>query len=369
MRKKIVIAISVFLILQFVKGWCIEAFKNEHGESRIEYLAIEAEGIDYDRLVRSSKAQNLLPIALKQKRVNVLKIDEPTVAIGVTASYIQLEHLNMIEGSFIVDQAVQEQRNVVVISKQVAIKLFRTTKIIGKTVRCNEQLYKVVGVYEERKHIWEKMCDDGYEVIYIPITDSVFEGAATQQVIINGKYDHMPSQAALNQLGLNDNTIKEYDYSYWEREMQGIYYLPIVFLGIICCILFDKKLWHQAKEKGVWKQQSDEFNWKSLLNTVTISLVVIGINIVVIYLSTSHFYMNPSSLPPENIFDISFYWKQLCDRWINQNLYRRESISTYGNLLMTFKKTIHMINLLQYIGVGVILVTVKTMIKSRNQSL
>lgn len=370
MRKKIVIMIILFLVLQFIKGWCIDEFKEEHGESRIEYLASETEGIDYERLVRSSYYQALLPIALKQKKVSVQKLDEPTLAIGVTASYIQLEHLDMIEGSFIVDQAVQEQRNVAVISEQAAIKLFRTAKIIGKTIKCNEQLYKVVGVYKERKHIWERICEDGYEAIYIPITDLMFKESAAQQVIINGKYiEKMPSQTALDQLGLSDDAIKEYDYSYWESEIQGIACFPIVFAAIICCILFDRKVWQYGKEKEVWKQQSYEFSWKSFLNRMAVSLLVISINMLVIYLSVSHFYINPSSLPAENIFDLSFYWHQLCDSWVKQNLYRRESILAYGSLLIAFKKIIHIINLFQCIGVIVILVSAEKMIRNRNQSL
>jgi len=361
MNKKIVIVIILFLILQFVKLWWVQEFKEEHGESRIEYLAYDGEGFDYERLVKNSVYQSVLPVALKQKRVNISKIDTATQAIGVTAQYIQLEHLDIVEGSFIVDQAVQEKRNVVVISEQVAIKLFRTTKIIGKTIDCNDQLYKVIGVYKERKHVWERICDDGYEVIYIPITDLIFKETGVQQVIINRQYiENMLNQAALDKLGLKGNTINAYDYSHWTVELRAISRLPIMIVGVIFCILLDKKVWNHSKWKEVLKQQKHEINRRVLLNIVVVNLFVIGINITVIYLCVSNFYINPNNLPAENIFDVSFYWKQLCDRWIKENLYRRECISTFGNLLITFKKIIYFINLIQCIGVAVILESIKT---------
>ena len=117
----------------------------------------------------------------------------------------------------------------------------------------------------------------------------------------------------------------------------------------------DKRVWNHARAKELWNQQVHAYDWKRILNLIIIGVLVIGMNGVVIKLSLSQFYIDPSNLPAENIFDISFYWERLCNQWIDQNLYARECILRFGNLLRIFKTTIHFINLLQYIVITVAL--------------
>lgn len=364
------IVIILFLILQITKLYWIQEFREEHGEGRIEYLACNGSKIDYEEIVKSTAYQSLLPVVLKQRDASISKIDTPTVAIGVTAQYIQLEHLQMVAGSFIVEQAVQEERNVVVISEEVAIKLFRTTNVVGKTLECNGQRYKIVGVYKKEKHIWESICDTGNEEIFIPITDKMFEEVDAKQLIINKQYiKTMPNKSTFDKLGLSDTSIREYNYSKWIVKLKSISRLPIILIGVLICIFIDKRIWNQVKTKEWWKQQIHKNDWREILYLIIISLLAIGINGVVIGWSISNFYIDPSNLPPENIFDLSFYWTQLCSKWSNENLYMKESISGFGNLFRTFKKIIHNINLIQYIGLTIILGDIRIRINRKNQRL
>lgn len=78
-----------------------------------------------------------------------------------------MEH-SMVRGSFFTERASQLGLNVVVISKDLALRLFASSEVVKHTMILQGIPYQVVGVYEKHP-LWTPFASDDREAIYIPV--------------------------------------------------------------------------------------------------------------------------------------------------------------------------------------------------------
>jgi putative ABC transport system permease protein len=92
----------------------------------------------------------------------------PNVSVsGMNPEGIHTRNWNIAEGRFIVNQEVEYARNVVVIGKRVAERLFPYTYPIGREVRIEGERFEVIGIFEERGSFLGSEQDN---FVVIPIT-------------------------------------------------------------------------------------------------------------------------------------------------------------------------------------------------------
>ncbi len=87
--------------------------------------------------------------------------------IGIDENYPQTARYNILEGRFVVEDDVKWGRNVIVLGYDVAEKLFPFKSAIGKIVSVNQNMYKVIGVYEK---IGTSSLGSQDKIVTIPIT-------------------------------------------------------------------------------------------------------------------------------------------------------------------------------------------------------
>jgi len=87
--------------------------------------------------------------------------------IGIDENYPQTARYNILEGRFIIEDDVKWGRNVIVLGYDIAEKLFPFESAIGKVVSVNQNMYKVIGVYER---IGTSSLGSQDKIVTIPIT-------------------------------------------------------------------------------------------------------------------------------------------------------------------------------------------------------
>lgn len=90
---------------------------------------------------------------------------------GILPEFNNIVFLNQLEGRFINQTDLNENRKVVTISKSVKEALFKSDEAVGKYLKIGAVSFQIVGVIENDANVWE-------QIIYLPITTSqkVFNG-------------------------------------------------------------------------------------------------------------------------------------------------------------------------------------------------
>lgn len=338
MRKKLVLYLTVFIILQFIKALCITDYKEEYGESRIEVILNKKGEISYEDMLLKEGYNQLQPIMLSiEEDIGVSGCDRATV-IGATANWNELERLHMIDGAFFADQANRDERNLAVISDELAISMWGTEKAVGNIINIQEVQYQVVGVYKKYLRLREYILDDGSETIYIPLKSSVARDWKVQSIIIDGSKES-PKVNELTSLGIDTSRVYINDATKWVKKIKGASSLPLIILWSGFSIVILKALVSSAKDK---------------MKNKGYKLISILLGIVIIYITCKisfwgKFYIDPATLPAENIFEFSFYWKSLQQGWMRHSQFIGWRVSCFERALYMLKEVVYSLNVIQIV--------------------
>lgn len=350
MRKKLIVYVVIFFILQFIKSILIADYEADYGKSRIEMLVRAPATIEYKKIRNSNRYDEYQPILIKQMQESIADIDKPVKLVGTTYNYGQLEHLPMVRGAFFTNKAVMEGRNVAVISDKLSMQLFGSTKAVGNILDLNQKAYKVVGVYKKYNRLRDYINDDDYEHIYIPITCEALKEAKVEAAIIDGTFlKQMPDEGILGEMGLNSNLLIMNDQSKWVKESKSIGETPFIIFHFVLSLMVGKLLYQAIKEYRHCEKIETKKQYV-MIGAWEISLLVCGIYLYCAFkMSFSNVYINANRLPKENIFDLQFYWQLLCQDWAKNNLFMISGIAPFRKMLSLLRESLHGINILQYI--------------------
>lgn len=342
--------IIIILLLQIFKGLIINGFIKQNGKGRIEFTATNNEIASYDEITRSHYYDTFSPVLLKREKVVLDQYKEPVVAVGTTPTYAQLDKLIMVDGNFFVSSAVEEARNTIVISDQVAQEIFRATDVAGKKIECNGQVFKIVGVYKKYRSLYDHAADYGYDIVYLPITTSILEEAPISQIIFNeiAANDNL-NEMILVQMEISSENARKSDYMYWMENMKSISTYPLLLVFVIGSMITIKKMKDYIDEHHIWQVLKAHEEWQLIFKVIGVGMGLMGMSVLIIFYLSSSIYISPKRLPNENIFDIAFYWKQCLEDWKNSNLYMMESISRFGKRIEVLRNILADINLVEYV--------------------
>ncbi|SHH58837.1 putative ABC transport system permease protein [Caloranaerobacter azorensis DSM 13643] len=97
---------------------------------------------------------------------------------GVNEDYNKIENIDIVNGRFLLESDVKGKRSVGVIDKELAMKIFKRTNVIGEKILVDTGYsnisFTIVGVYETKASSFEKLAEKfAQEIptnIYLPVT-------------------------------------------------------------------------------------------------------------------------------------------------------------------------------------------------------
>ncbi len=321
MKKRGWFYLALFIALQVIKTLLIKGIIDDYGEGRIEIHLNESETINFSAFSLRDGYEDLRPTVTSSRSCRINGKEEIEVmGISVNEYFGQTEPIQIINGAFLGEGAIKEGRNVVIISDELAIKLFGSDKGTGNLCRIEGTTYQVVGVYKKYKNFWDVLFDDGHECIYYPITSTAAENGEidTLYVSLKNRADGL-SIHALGEIQINDGNSYIYNELDGAKKLRSLTQAPVNIVFFFIVVYLIKIAIHLLKKAE-----------ESLKGKV----IKIGLCIIVGYLLISviivPLYIPKEALPPYNIFDIEFYIRYLKNQRIAQNYLLELHLSNYS---------------------------------------
>lgn len=349
MKRRVIAYCVVFFILQLLKALLLNDYGKDYGKSRIEISLGESSALSYNEVDLREEYIAYCPTLISRIQ-NAGDVGGKAIQIiGTNDAYRQLENMQMVDGAFFGSEAVNEKRNVAVISDELSYALFRSNKAACNTINLQGKEYLIVGVYKKYNRLRDFIVDDGYEKVFVPFTSSLVKDKKIEGVCIDGTYlEEMPKEQDLQKMQLGGGLKSE--QSKWFKEYTTIGQLPMMILWLFVTIIGLKTLYKDgARCFGIIKQGNRrKEKYKYILRGLGKGILVLGAIGLLFKLTFDKVYINPSKLPEENIFDFVFYWKALKAEWIRHNQFRRLDLTSFEQAAYLLKLMLHSINIVQY---------------------
>ena len=265
----------------------------------------------------------------------------------VDERYLERESFKLLSGSKINKEMIGKCERVVLISREMAVKLFFTTDALGRKITLDGSEYTVIGVYNDQNF---QLAKDYFWRLYIPYSSvNQWEETAidTIEVPEQGKKENGLEKLRL-ELGSHYNQYEVQDYRISKlAARQGVKSLNSM-LGISILYLLYKKLFYIGKEfaKDARKKMKRYYmktylkKYKSQILGLACLTVFVLIFILLLWRSLRFTVIVPTEyLPNENIFDISYYCHALLDKiqLHNSGVLKGSGVNylllLYGNIL------------------------------------
>ncbi|SHG95935.1 ABC transporter permease [Tepidibacter thalassicus] len=153
---------------------------------------------------------------------------------GVNEEYKFISKINVIKGRFLNKPDIKSRKNVVVINKELAQKLFKRINVVGETIKIEDsdfgQSYTIVGIYENPPSIFDRFGKSDKTEVYLPISivmyDNLYDSLEIQLSEkcnvdetcdkiskflsrIKGKKDIFKTESAKKQMNIIDNVLNK----------------------------------------------------------------------------------------------------------------------------------------------------------------
>lgn len=198
--------------------------------------------------------------------------------------YEAIEQFDFVEGGYFSEEALKNGSNVVVISTELALKLFGTHHAVGNWCQLGKEQYKVVGVY--RPNTWEKYTSDGMEKVFIPLTSTLAAHLPIEKLYMNSAEGKRLSEAmsTYGQLGEKSWVVRQPN-----RVLRSWASLPL----LVTLVMILRKWLQLCWRKEVGKRQ--------------MLLVGGGLMIIGSLLLSKVFYILPEALPGSQLLELQYY--------------------------------------------------------------
>jgi len=164
-----------------------------------------------------------------------------TTIIATSPEYETIRNVHVIQGRFILDFDLEYRQNVALVGTAVVNELFKNDVPIGKKIKINGQIYKIVGILEERANGATRSDDDQ---IIIPISSSrmVMGTSAIRNFAVEAASAEKvePAMKSLENFLLNiyknENAFRVFDQSQMLETLNNVTGTMMIVLGGIAAI-------------------------------------------------------------------------------------------------------------------------------------
>ncbi len=220
-----------------------------------------------------------------------------TSVTGVTQEYMSIRDLKITTGSFITEEDMNTRNRVAVIGMTVASNLFGEANPVGKTIRVNNQPYRVIGVLESKGQ--SSVGQDQDDVVIVPLTTAMdrllaitYVQTINVQVTSQSKMDEVQAniETLLRQrhhlTGAKENDFQVQNLTSLMSTMNETTTMLTLFLGSIAAIslivggigimnIMMVSVTERTREIGIRKALGATF--KDIMTQFLIESVVIGV--------------------------------------------------------------------------------------------
>ncbi|MBQ8001041.1 MAG: ABC transporter permease [Ruminococcus sp.] len=233
-------------------------------------------------------------------------------------SFFSLSNIR-ISGEGITQTHTDSKEKVVVISKNLAIRLFFTTECIGRKLTINGEKYTVSGVYfPDSKTPIDALSRDNSERVYLPYTCIEDYQSREIHTLI---YDHnsrstpIMGQICINRYHLTNLYEKE-------KAIESLVHITVLYVYLLVCIAvmyirgaIAARLTKDIKEnlsKHYFVRSFGSVPHKYLLLIFVLAVVPV-LMLIVIIKGGFDIYIPSQYIPQDNLFDIESYIRSIAD--------------------------------------------------------
>ncbi|MDF2510683.1 MAG: hypothetical protein K0S04_549 [Herbinix sp.] len=247
----------------------------------------------------------------------------PVSLTGIDYLYTQFRGRVLEEGNYITQKQQEEGALVVLIDEELAWEIFKTDKVIGKTIDIFNTAFTIVGVVEKEASIIGKLTDDGLPDVYISASvmlelDTTARITDLQIKTVNANtLDQNTTEvsAAIRQIGKDPSSYNISDYNLKLALMEQKPLLLVFVLGLAAMLSLAAYIKNLTKELYILIKNSCKTDYFS--NVLKSKLGEIGGSILEMVLSLAGMaliwigirftlYIPPENIPDE-LINISYY--------------------------------------------------------------
>ena len=245
-------------------------------------------------------------------------------------SVMDVYEFDMITGSTFTKEMIQQNLPYAIISDELALERFLTYSAVGQKIVIDGCEYAVIGVYDSHKGFWNDITTDGLQRIFIPYTsyadqDMIPLDAIAYQAndetstfyykfesIASGKYQYY----------------RKYDFTeygpvstqYFSMFLMIVLLIPCVVLAILAyrSVRKDIRFFIGQKEEGYFLEMLRKDVKRIIFAVLKPVLCIVGI-LLLLLCNPYHTQVPVDFIPPEKIFDLSFYQDTFLSRSIVDN--------------------------------------------------
>jgi len=304
---------------------------NENVPNVIEYKKVIGDGIGFEDLNKVKETYNdiiftgysEIPAIVKNK-YDILPNEHIKSKVVLTDdNHFTLYPYRFIEGGKIDYLSVMNGNKIAVISDVLANSLYKSTKIVGSTIKLNNEEYKICGVYKEKKTFNYSLSEDGYEKIYIPYSSytTTDKSEKLSLDVLTTKEMGQNTFKKINNyvtktLGSKISSYNTTNYTILKKITFQYIHVFYFIVGIyIIGILLKLTIKHFKNLIGLLKEELNtnyfakvlKENKKKIL-TIFIKIFLCLVSIFILFnLIKFNIVIEDKYLPTDNIFDITFY--------------------------------------------------------------
>lgn len=296
LKKRGIIYILLFLVLQVTKIGMLYFFENLYPEGRIAFYPKIEQGYDCYTFQELNSEHTQVYLGTSQEVAHVERQEDQDVKImGVNYKYPFLEPIHLVEGNFWAKQAQKEGRNVAVISKNLAATFFNSYEVVGENLQLGEAIYRIVGVYEKPSSLFHTLTDFGDEIVYVPLTSSLGKKINVKSIW----FEKLTDTKAVNL-----DSGKFYKANDAIKRLTSITWVSINLL-IAVLILYLLKRCMDVAFFEVHQSTTDKTKRLLLYGSI---ILIMGKFLML------HIDIPSEVLPPYNIFDFTYYCKYFIEQ-------------------------------------------------------
>ncbi len=234
--------------------------------------------------------------------------------VYTTYSLSNLINLNL-KGDFFSEEQQNNNKRFAVISENLALELFFSTDVVGRTLELEEKNYIISGVYSENRGIVHNLSKDNLERIYLPYTCYHTPTSLDVDTLI---YDSDSNSAAI----IEQLDLAQYNFLNFASKSNVIdslsdMMLLTLYMGALALFLF---IWYKLSINRFYALRSvfSKYYFSEVVRTKPLPVILFilalsgipAVFIAMYLMSDFSIYIPPEYIPYDNIFDIAYYFNE-----------------------------------------------------------